>query len=78
MPDVISLAAHKQKKLNDKFLEDIKNILLVLSYTERALTLFKYYGPVQEILGVIEANKKLFEMHKKKHEENSNPNSPKK
>lgn len=76
MGDVTSLIGHKQKLLNQKVLEDIDNILLVLNYTERALSLFKYYKPIQDILGTLEANKKLFEMHKYKYAKNttSNPN----
>lgn len=71
MAEITSLIHHKQKLLNQKVLEDINNILLVLDYTERALALFKYYKPIKELIATLEANKKLFELHKKKYAKNS-------
>lgn len=65
--DVINLTDFKNKKLNKKVVEDIDNVLKVLTLAQQGLAHFKHYAPVQEIISVMETNKTLFEFHRKKY-----------
>lgn len=67
--DIINLQDFKNRKLNQKMIEDIDNILKVLSLTQQSLAHFKMYAPVQEMISIMETNKTLFEFHRKKYGE---------
>jgi len=81
---IIDLLSFKKKKqeekeqvLNNKIIEDINNILLILEKSQQALMFFKKYKPVQEIISIMETNRTLFTLSKKKHEKNSQSNQNK-
>ena len=65
---MISLSDHKQKKICEKVLQDMKAIRLVLNLTQRGLILFKHYVMVQEIISVIITNITLLDLQVKKYE----------
>ena len=64
----ISLQDFKDRKLNKRIVDDIVKILQILQMSQQALMFFRKYKPVQEIISVIETNKVLFELKKKKYE----------
>ncbi len=68
MDNLIYLSDVKNKKKVLKYLEDINNILKVILLSQKSLTHFKQYTPVQEMISVLETNKVLLELHKKKYE----------
>jgi hypothetical protein len=61
----------KEDNLNNRIISDINHILLVLEKTQQALSFFKKYKPIQEIISIIETNKTLFTLSKKKHAKNT-------
>lgn len=63
-----SLTDHKNKKIYEKIISDIKNILQVLTLAQRGLTLFKTYIVVQEIISVINTNVTLLDLKLKDYE----------
>lgn len=68
MNNTLSLKDHKHKKICEKVIKDINAILLVLSLTQRGLTVFKHYISIQEIISVVETNKTLLDLQLKKYE----------
>lgn len=76
--ELVNLQDFKDKRLNKRIIEDINRILIVLEKTQQALTFFRKYRPVQEIISVIETNRVLFELKKKAYEKNSILNQDKK
>ncbi len=58
---------HKNKKKFTKVIEDIDSILRVISLTQKSLSYFKQYLTVQEIVSVLETNKTLLELYRKKY-----------
>jgi hypothetical protein len=65
---ITSLTEHKSKKKYKKVVEDIDGILKVISLSQKSLSFFKQYLPVQEMISVLETNKTLLELHRKKYE----------
>lgn len=65
---VTNLHEHKNKKKCKKIVKDIEAILTLLTVSQRGLSLFKHYVSVQEIISVLETNKTLLELQKKKYE----------
>lgn len=59
----------KKNKKYKKILEDIDGILKIFSLTQKALSFFKEYVVVQEIISILATNTTLLEIHKKKYEE---------
>ena len=55
------------KKKFTKVIEDIDSILRVISLTQKSLSYFKQYLTVQEIVSVLETNKTLLELYRKKY-----------
>jgi len=64
----ISLDGYRSKKKIKKYLEDIDNILKIISLSQRGLSLYKQYTSAQEMISVLETNKTLLELHRKKYE----------
>lgn len=65
---MISISNYKNKKKYKKVLEDIDDILNVIKLSQKSLSFFKQYLPVQEMVSVLETNKILLELHRKKYE----------
>lgn len=70
----VSLQQFKAEKLDKKIIEDVDKILVILSEFQDAISKFKNYKPVQEIISIVQTNKTLFTIAKKKHEKNSKLN----
>jgi hypothetical protein len=68
MTKVIDLNARKNKKKYKRYVEDIDQILHILTTTQQALSFFKQYTSTQEIISVIETNKTFLELSRKKYE----------
>ena len=66
--NMISLQKHKDKKKYKKVLEDIDNILKIISLSQKSFSFYKQYISVQEMISVLETNKTLLELHRKKYE----------
>lgn len=64
----LSLKDHKDKKKFHKIVTDIESILKVLTLSQEGLKHFKEYTSVQELISVMETNKNILLMHKKKYE----------
>ncbi len=69
MTTIISIEDEKDKKKLKRLVEDLDKILHILSTSQQALSFFKMYIPAQEIISVMESNKVLFELHRKKYAE---------
>lgn len=65
---VTNLGSFKDKKKFKRYIEDLEKILKVIDLAQKGLIHFKHYRYVQEIVSVLETNKTLFDMHKKKYE----------
>lgn len=65
---IISLSDHKNKKKIKKYIEDIDNVLKIISLSQKGLSLYKQFNTVQEMISVMEINKTLLELHRKKYE----------
>lgn len=65
---IISLSDHKNKKKIKKYIEDIDNVLKIISISQKGLSLYKQFNTVQEMISVMEINKTLLELHRKKYE----------
>lgn len=59
---------HKQKKKYAKMISEIDDILKVISLSQKSLSFYNKYMPVQEMISVLETNKILLELHRKKYE----------
>lgn len=64
---ISSISDHKNKKLYEKVIKDISQILQILSLAQRGLSIFKSYITVQEIISVIATNITLLELQQKKY-----------
>lgn len=65
--EITDLKGFKKEKKYKKIVSDIDSILLIFSLTQRSLAFFKEYVVVQEIISIIETNKTLLELHRKKY-----------
>lgn len=65
---ITQLKDFKTEKKYKKILEDINTILRIFSLTQMSLSFFKEYVVVQEIISILETNKTMLEMHKRKYE----------
>lgn len=62
------LGDYKKKKMYDKLMEDINKILHIMSLTQKSLSYFKQYIPVQKLISIMETQKTLLEIHRDKAE----------
>jgi len=65
---IISLEGFKSKRKIAKYLKDINDILKIITLSQKGLSLYKQYSSVQEMISVLETNKMLLELHRKKYE----------
>jgi hypothetical protein len=65
---IVSLSAFKDKRKIEKYLKDIEDILKIITLSQKGLSLYKHYTSVQEMVSVLETNKILLELHRKKYE----------
>jgi hypothetical protein len=65
---IVSLKEHKDKKKIKKYIEDIDNVLKIIFLSQKGLSIYKQYSAVQEMVSILETNKIILEMHKKKYE----------
>lgn len=68
MKKISNLDDYKKKKLHNKLIEDIDKILHVISLAQQSLSFFKQYIPVQKLISMMETQKTLLEIHRKKNE----------
>jgi hypothetical protein len=68
MKKISSLNDFKQKKIHERIIEDIDKILHVISLAQQSLSFFKQYIPVQKLVSMMETQKTLLEIHRKKNE----------
>lgn len=68
MKKISSIDDYKKKKLHNKLIEDIDKILHVISLAQQSLSFFKQYIPVQKLISMMETQKTLLEIHRKKNE----------
>jgi hypothetical protein len=74
MIEIVNLQKYKEDKLNKKIIKDVTNIIIILEKCQKELTEFSNkYKSVQEIYSVIETNRVLLNIQKKKYEANSTP-----
>jgi hypothetical protein len=66
---IYSIDDHKSKKIYQRLIEDIDKILHVISLTQKSLSHFKQYIPVQKIISILETNKTLLEIHRNNNED---------
>lgn len=59
---------YKDKKKIKKYIQDIDNILKIISLSQKGLSHYKQYSSTQEMISVLETNKTLLELHRKKYE----------
>lgn len=65
---ITQLKDFKNIKKYKKILEDIEGMLKIFTLTQKGLSFFKEYAVAQEIISIIETNKTMLEMHKRKYE----------
>lgn len=65
---IVSIQEYKDKKKIKKYIKDIDDILKVVTLSQKGLSMYKQYSAVQEMVSILETNKILLEMHKKKYE----------
>jgi len=68
MVSTTSLQDHKNKKIYEKVIRDLKAVLQVLTLAQRGLTMFKNYVAVQEVISVINTNVTLMDLKVKDYE----------
>lgn len=68
MSDITNIKSFKEVKKLKRYLGDITKILHILSTAQKALSFFKHYITAQETISVMETNKTLLELHKKRYE----------
>lgn len=73
MTKIINIGEVKEDRINKKILQDINAIILVLETSQQALSFFKKYKPIQEIISVIHTNLTLFKIKKSQHEKQIHP-----
>lgn len=66
MKKIYNLKNYKKIKVLEKIIEDIDKILHVISLTQQSLSFFKQYIPVQKLVSIMETQKTLLELHRKK------------
>lgn len=66
---VHNLGDHKKKKMYEKLMDDINKILHIISLTQKSLSFFKQYIPVQKLISIMETQKTLLEIHRDKAED---------
>jgi len=76
--NIVDITQVKKEKISTKIVSDIDKILHIFSTAQQALSYFKQYTPVQEVISIIEVNKTLFEIHRKRHAENTTQDTDKK
>lgn len=67
MTDIVNLKLHKDKKKYKKVLEDIDSMLRIFMLSQQSLSFFKHYIPAQEIISILETNKTLLELKRKRY-----------
>lgn len=65
---IVSLKEYKDKKKIKKYIDDIENVLKIIFLSQKGLSIYKQYSAVQEMVSILETNKIILEMHKKKYE----------
>ena len=65
MTNITSFDKYKSKKKLKKIVEDIDSILHVISLTQKSLSYYKQYIPVQEMVSVLATNSTLLELYRK-------------
>lgn len=68
MSKPIDLRDFKNQKKYKQIVEDLSNVMHVFSLTQRSLAFYKKYKNVQEVVSIIETNKTLLELYRKKYE----------
>ena len=68
MSNVISLQSIKNRKKYKKYIEDIDHIVKVITTSQKALSFFKHYIVVEEIMTVMETNKNFLILNRNKYE----------
>jgi len=68
MKKISNLDDYKKKKFHTRLVEDIDKILHVISLAQQSLSFFKQYIPVQKLISMMETQKTLLEIHRKKNE----------
>jgi hypothetical protein len=63
-----NLSDFKLKKKYERYVKDIGDILKVFNLTQKALSVFKNYIAVQEIISILETNGTLLDLKRKKYE----------
>ena len=71
--EITHLEQYREEKKVKRFVEDINNILVVIETAMKAFHFFRHYAAVQEILGNLEANRKMFLIQKNKYTNNVLP-----
>jgi hypothetical protein len=69
MNGVVDLNDYKNKKKYLKTLSDIEKILQIIKLAMDGLNYFNVYGPVKEMLAMLDGNKAVMEIHKKNYVE---------
>lgn len=69
MNEVINLEDQKNKRKYLKTLADINKILQIINLATEGLSHFSIYGPVKEMLAMLDGNKAVMEIHKKNYVE---------
>jgi hypothetical protein len=66
MKNISNLDDYKKKKVHERIIDDIDKILHVISLAQQSLSFFKQYIPVQKLVSIMETQKTLLEIHRKK------------
>lgn len=66
MNQITNLKDYKEKKRYEKIISDMFDILNVMDKSEKALSFFKYYQPVQEMILMFKIHREILEINKKK------------
>ena len=63
----LSIKEHKHKKKLKRIIEDIDKMLEIFTKTQMCLSFFKPYVAAQEIVSILETNKTLLELQRKRY-----------
>jgi uroporphyrinogen-III synthase len=63
---ITNIKSHKQKKKYERVIEDIDSMTKIFILSQQSLSFFKQYIPAQEIISILETNKTLLELQRKK------------
>lgn len=69
MSKILNFEDKKKEKKYKKIIADIDNILKIIGLTQKSLSFYKEYVPAQEIISILETNKTMLEIHRKKYAE---------